>query len=82
MYHPKQHSMAFTMHTYDSAAFKLCVTNLTTSSASVQLQHVFTGKYLCVNASQTSALESTNLRVSLKVPCESDVSMCGHGYIK
>lgn len=34
-----------------------------TSSVFMQLQHVYTGKYLCVNSSQTSALESTNLRV-------------------
>ena len=32
----------------------------------VQLQHAFTGKYLTINSSATSLLESTNLRVRHK----------------
>ena len=32
----------------------------------IQLQHAFTGKYLTINSSATSLLESTNLRVRHK----------------
>ena len=35
--------------------------------AQIQLQHTFTKKFLAVNPSFTSLLESTNLKVRLKV---------------